>query len=113
MLTDAAGAIESMPLHSDAQWIRSWKDARKAIANLPMSALRPKLFSAHVMGGCAMSVDPYTGVVDLDGRHHHISNLSVVDGSISPTSIGANPSLAIYAMAAKLANGLFPGLLKK
>jgi choline dehydrogenase-like flavoprotein len=108
-----AGAIEAAPLHSDAQWISSWKDVRKAIDNLPMSALRPKLFSAHVMGGCAMSNEADTGVVDLDGLHYHISNLSIIDGSIFPTSIGANPSLAIYAMAAKLANSLLPSLLKK
>lgn len=106
----AAGAKEAAPLHNDAQWMRSWKQARKAIENLPLSAHRPKLFSAHVMGGCMMSVDPHTSVVALDGRHHHVSNLSIIDGSIFPTSVGANPSLAIYAIAAKLTNGLLTSL---
>jgi choline dehydrogenase-like flavoprotein len=30
----------------------------------------------------------------------------VLDGSLFPTSLGANPQLSIYAIAAKLATGL-------
>jgi choline dehydrogenase-like flavoprotein len=30
----------------------------------------------------------------------------VLDGSLFPTSIGANPQLSIYALVAKLASGL-------
>ena len=37
-------------------------------------------------------------VVDERGRHHHLANLSVHDGSVFPTSIGANPQLSIYAL---------------
>jgi choline dehydrogenase-like flavoprotein len=44
--------------------------------------------------------------VDVDGRHHHLRNLHVMDGSLFPTSIGANPQLSIYALAARLASGL-------
>jgi choline dehydrogenase-like flavoprotein len=106
----AAGAKEAAPLHSDAQWIGSWKQVDKAIKDLPMSAHRPKLFSAHVMGGCAMSDDPHSSVVGLDACHHHVSNLSIIDGSIFPTSVGANPSLPIYVMAAVLAKKLLPTL---
>jgi choline dehydrogenase-like flavoprotein len=40
-------------------------------------------------------------VVDEDGRHHHLRNLSVHDGSVFPTSIAANPQLSIYALAAR------------
>ena len=49
------------------------------------------------MGGCAMGPDERTGVVDEDGRHYHLRNLSVHDGSVFPTSIAANPQLSIYA----------------
>ena len=35
-----------------------------------------------------------------------IANISVIDGSTFPTSIGANPQLSIYAMAAKQATHL-------
>lgn len=106
----AAGAKEAAPIHSDASWIRSWKDVNKAVDNLVLAAHRPKLFSAHVMGGCSMSDDIKNSVVNLNGRHHHISNLSIIDGSIFPTSIGANPSLPIYAMAAKLTKELIKEL---
>ena len=102
----AAGAIEALPSHTDAPWYRSWKEAKKGIKDLPLAANRAKLFSAHTMGGCAMGTDIKNTVVNLDGHHHHLSNLSVIDGSIFPTSIGANPSLPIYAMATLLANKL-------
>ena len=52
------------------------------------------------MGGCAMGRDSANSVVDLNGNHHHLDNLTVIDGSIFPTSVGANPSLPIYTMAA-------------
>jgi choline dehydrogenase-like flavoprotein len=45
-------------------------------------------------------------VVDLDGRHHHLDNLYVFDGSLFPTSIGANPQLSIYGIVARLASAL-------
>jgi len=34
----------------------------------------------------------------------------VLDGSLFPTSVGANPQLSIYAMTAKLASGLVTAL---
>jgi len=53
-----------------------------------------------------MGADPRRAVVDLDGRHHLLRNLYVMDGSLFPTSVGANPQLSIYAIAARLATGL-------
>ena len=79
---------------------------RQAIAALPMQALRAKVVSAHVMGGCALSPEARNGVANLQGRHHQLDKLSIIDGSIFPTSIGANPQLSIYAFAARLAEGL-------
>jgi choline dehydrogenase-like flavoprotein len=35
----------------------------------------------------------------------------VCDGSIFPTSIGANPQLSIYAFAARIASGLAGSLV--
>ena len=58
------------------------------------------------MGGCALGPDPHRAVVDEAGRHHHLANLYVMDGSLFPTSVGANPQLTIYALAAKLATDL-------
>jgi choline dehydrogenase-like flavoprotein len=53
------------------------------------------------MGGCAMGEDPRNSVVNSYGEHHHLSNLSVHDASIFPTSLGANPQLTVYALAAR------------
>ena len=102
----AAGAKTVMALHEDATPFTSWPRARAAIQALPMAALRTRVVSAHVMGGCAMGSDPRTSVVDESGRHHQVANLSIHDGSIFPTSIGANPQLSIYGITARLATGL-------
>jgi gluconate 2-dehydrogenase alpha chain len=53
----------------------------------------------HVMGGMRMGVDPRASVTDGTGRHHHLDNLVVSDGSLFPTSGGHNPTLTIMAMA--------------
>ena len=102
----AAGARRVLPAHSEATWFRSWSEAQRAIDNLSMTPHHSKLFSAHVMGGCAMGADSRSSVVDLDGNHRFVQNLTIIDGSIFPTSIGANPSLPIYAIAAKLSSQL-------
>ena len=41
-----------------------------------------------------------------------LANLSIHDGSLFPTSIGANPQLSIYALCAKLATELGDRLQK-
>ena len=102
----AAGATEVALVHHDAKPARSWQEAKNMLAELPMKPLRAAIFSAHVMGGCAMGGDPRTSVVNHEGRHHQLTNLSVMDGSCFPTSIGANPQLSIYGLAAKLATML-------
>jgi choline dehydrogenase-like flavoprotein len=62
------------------------------------------------MGGCMMAGDPRAGVTGPDGRYHGLANLSVHDGSLFPTSIGANPQLSIYGITARLASGLAQSL---
>ena len=99
----AAGAIGVQPVHEDANEYRTWRDARAAILALPMKALRTRIVSAHVMGGCALSPDPARGVVRPDGVLHTLENVSVHDGSLFPTSIGANPQLSIYGITTRLA----------
>jgi choline dehydrogenase-like flavoprotein len=69
-------------------------------------ARRTKVVSAHVMGGAAMAADEKNGVVRPDGVHHQLENLSVHDGSLLPSSVGANPQLTIYALTAMLSEQL-------
>jgi choline dehydrogenase-like flavoprotein len=102
----AAGAKSVYPVHEMASHYTSWAQAKQAIGALPMKALLARVVSAHVMGGCAMSDDARLGVTGADGRYHGVRNLSVHDGSLFPTSIGANPQLTLYALAARLASGL-------
>jgi choline dehydrogenase-like flavoprotein len=106
----AAGARSVMPLHESATEATSWREARGIIEALPLRAIAARVVSAHVMGGCAMGGDAASAVVNEAGRHHHLSNLSVHDGSVFPTSIGANPQLSIYALSARMASGLATSL---
>lgn len=102
----AAGAKAVLPLHADAGYVKTLAEAKSLIDNLSLELYRTRLGSAHVMGGCAMGEDPQQAVTDSLGRHHQLSNLSIHDGSLFPTSIGANPQLSIYGLTAKLASKL-------
>ncbi len=102
----AAGAKQVSVGHELAPTFSTWVAARDAIAKLPMQPLLTKVVSAHVMGGCGMAADDRRGVVQSDGVHWQIDNLSVHDGSLFPTSIGANPQLSVYGLANKLATQL-------
>jgi choline dehydrogenase-like flavoprotein len=102
----AAGAQEVLPAHEMALHYTTWAQAKSAIAALPMKPLLTKVASAHVMGGCGMAGGEAMGVTRPDGQHWQIDNLSIHDGSIFPTSIGANPQLSIYGVVNRLAQGL-------
>jgi choline dehydrogenase-like flavoprotein len=102
----AAGATRVLPVHEQAVPYRQWVLARDEIAKLPMRPLLARVFSAHVMGGCGFAGDASRGVVRPDGVHWQVENLSVHDGSIFPTSIGANPQLSIYGIVNRLATQL-------
>jgi len=102
----AAGAKTVMPLHSTAAGYPSWSAAKAGIAALALEPLQTSVVSAHVMGGCPLGPDPNRAVADLSGRHHYLENLYVFDGSLFPTSVGANPQLSIYGITAKLATEL-------
>ncbi|MCX7900818.1 MAG: GMC family oxidoreductase [Burkholderiaceae bacterium] len=102
----AAGARAVRPVHEQAAAYTSWAQAKAEIARLPMKPLALRVVSAHVMGGCGMAADERRGVVDPDGRYFHLDNVSVFDGSLFPTSLGANPQLSIYAIVHRMAGQL-------
>ena len=106
----AAGANSVMPVHGDGTIFGAAGEADTAIATFDLRPLVTPVMSAHVMGGCPLGPDPHRSAVDLAGRYHHLANLHVFDGSLFPTSIGANPQLSIYGIVAKLANGLVAAL---
>jgi choline dehydrogenase-like flavoprotein len=102
----AAGARQVFPLHEMAQPYISWAQAREAIHALPMKPMLTKIVSAHVMGGCGLAGHEKCGVTRPDGIHWQLANLSIHDGSLFPTSIGANPQLSVYGVVNRLAQGL-------
>jgi choline dehydrogenase len=106
----AAGAGKVKAVHLDAPYWSGWAEARTDIQDLELAKFKVALFTAHLMGGCAMSENEKKGVVNSRGRHHQIANLSIFDGSVFPTSIGANPQLSIYGMTAQNATGLAKAL---
>ncbi len=102
----AAGATSVMPVHGQGRNYVHLDAARAGIAKFDLRPRATPIVSAHVMGGAPLGPNPRRAVVDPSGRHHQLANLHVVDGSLFPTSIGANPQLSIYAIAAKLATAL-------
>jgi choline dehydrogenase-like flavoprotein len=55
--------------------------------------------SAHAQASVKMSDDPHKGMLDARGEVHGVRKLIVCDSSAFPTSCGANPMIAIMAMA--------------
>ena len=99
----AAGAIGVAPVHSRGEFSTSWAVYKEQIEGLRHAIHDVRLASAHVMGGCSMGDAPSRSVTDSRGRFHLLDNLSIFDGSLFPTSIGANPQLSVYALTARLA----------
>ena len=97
----AAGAKQARLMQMGAPAFKSWADAKAAIANFSIEKFRTGLGSAHLMGGCAMGEDPRISVVNSQGQHHQLESLSIMDGSVFPTSIGANPQLSIYGLVTR------------
>ena len=94
----AVGAEKVFPLHKKAGVYTKWSDAKKAINELEFANYWSTMVSAHVMGGCNMGEEISKSVVDSFGSHHQLENLSIFDGSVFPTSLGANPQLSIYGL---------------
>lgn len=102
----AAGARQVLPLHEMAEPYTSWSQAQAAVRALPMKPRLLKMVSAHVMGGCGLGSTERQGVTRPDGVHWQLGNLSIHDGSLFPTSIGANPQLSVYGVVNRLAQAL-------
>jgi choline dehydrogenase-like flavoprotein len=109
----AAGAKQVFIVHEQCDGYASWAAAKEAIARLPLKPHLARVVSAHVMGGCGMAADGKRGVTDDAGRYRGLGNLTVCDGSLFPTSIGANPQQSVYALAARNASRLAEEMTKQ
>jgi choline dehydrogenase-like flavoprotein len=52
-------------------------------------------------------------VIDSTGKYHYLENLYVIESSVLPTSVGANPQLSVYGMVCKQATNLAENLTGK
>jgi choline dehydrogenase-like flavoprotein len=102
----AAGANYVLPWHLRPVALRNLESARQWLASASFDGGEMMYGSAHVMGGCQMGGSEKTSVVDSYGAHHQIEGLSVFDGSIFPTSIGANPQESVYGFSFRNAQRL-------
>lgn len=102
----ASGAIEVETLHDPPLVLAGPKEIDR-LDSAPWEPCRLGIFSAHVMGGCRMGDDPRSSVVrSEDLRHHALTNLYIVDGSVFPTSLGVNPQESIYGLSRLMATRL-------
>ncbi len=69
--------------------------------------------SHHVQGTCRMGEDPRSSVVNSNCESHDIDGLYIVDGSILPSVIDANPSLTIMAFSLRLGRYLLGRIFAK
>lgn len=107
----AAGAKLVRPVQLGGPTFKDWASARAGINDFRIEKFRTLIGSAHIMGGCALGEDDKLSVVNSRGEFHRLGNLSIMDGSLFPTSIGANPQLSIYGLVTRLATALSERLL--
>jgi choline dehydrogenase-like flavoprotein len=99
----AAGAKEVLTLHTRKTSFKSVDDIDKALAAADWGSNEIALYSAHPLGTCRMGKDPRTSVVDSHCQTHDVRGLFVIDGSVTPTSLGVNPQITILSIAEKSA----------
>jgi choline dehydrogenase-like flavoprotein len=80
--------------------------AEQVRKNLRFIPNRSIVTSAHMQATDKMGASPSDGVVGSDFHVWGTSGLYVVDGSVFPTSIGANPMQSIYTFAKIFADGM-------
>lgn len=69
----------------------------------PLSDLFDRTITVHPLGGAPMGRNRHEGVTDSHGRVFGHPGFAIIDGSILPGSVGANPSLTIAAIADRAA----------
>jgi choline dehydrogenase-like flavoprotein len=99
----AAGAKEVMTLHAKPTVIRSEGEIERTLRSASWENNEIALFSAHPLGTCRMGTDPRSSVVDPHCQTHDVRGLFVIDGSVTPTSLGVNPQITLLAIAEKSA----------
>jgi choline dehydrogenase-like flavoprotein len=100
---------------TDVTFLTKIEQADEVARNLKFIPNRTLLTSAHLQATNKMGPDPADSVVSTRQRVWHIDgseipNLYVMDSSIFPTSVGANPMQAIYTLAKIFTQRLMAGI---
>ena len=99
----AVGAKRVMTLHARLTEFNSPTEIDTTLATSEWGMNEIGLYSAHPLGTCRMGNDPKKSVVDEHCQTHDVKGLFVIDGSVTPTSLGVNPQITILAIAEKSA----------
>ncbi|TQV73696.1 GMC family oxidoreductase [Aliikangiella marina] len=85
-------------------------DAKQAIAFPTWTWPFRRNLTVHPLGGCVMADSSDEGVVSAAlgerGRVFNYQNLFIADGSVIPSSLGANPAITIGALAEMIAEDI-------
>jgi choline dehydrogenase-like flavoprotein len=118
-LLRAAGATRLLSLHSPPIEVggagRSVTEAEldQFISEVKRAGIRASsiaLFSAHPMGSARAGLDPRTSAARPTGEVHGVEGLWIGDGSLLPSSPGANPMVSILALALRTSGHLLAAL---
>jgi len=99
----AAGAREVLTLHAKKTSFKSPAEIETKLTHADWGSNEIALYSAHPLGTCRMGEDLRNSVVDSHCQTHDIKGLFVIDGSVTPTSLGVNPQVTLLAIAEKSA----------
>jgi choline dehydrogenase-like flavoprotein len=94
-----AGASSTDPGELQPVVLTDIKQADLVETNLQFIPNRTMITSAHLQASDKMGSSPRDSVVSRDFRVWGTEGLYVVDGSVFPTSIGANPMQSIYTFS--------------
>lgn len=97
-------SIEVIKSKGDTNCFHSLKQLLIALNNIDFMPYSTLVTSAHMQATNKMGNNPLTSVVDNNHKVWGYNNLYVVDSSIFPGSIGANPMQSIYTMAKLFSN---------
>jgi choline dehydrogenase-like flavoprotein len=97
----AAGARKVMTLHCRPTEFSGPEEIRRGLERASWGRNEIALYSAHPLGTCRMGGNASASVVDSHCQSHDVKGLFVIDGSVTPTSLGVNPQLTILAIAEK------------
>ena len=85
-------------------------DRLSELSKKPVKFDRKAFFTCHPMGGCRISDDPRTGVVNGHGEVHGNPGLYITDASTLPAPTGLPPSITIAAWSSHVSTNLAQAL---